>query len=712
MADIQTYLDYILSKVYGKDVRQAIVDAINQCYTDATAGITPVITTEQIAGGTRFIVTIGSVSTSFDVMNGISPQVATAITASEMTDTDLIYIYTGSETGYANGDWYYYDGSEWQDGGQYQSTAPAIDATLFYSGQAADAKATGDKIKELNNGVNSVYEICKDSAELEAIAVSASSNGYRLNESNGLCYSDSSYKLVKYKVTAGTLVNVTSNDRFQFQSVAEVPSGGTSNRIGKTYSEGDYYLRVPANATYLIFSTPINNSVASANYATELHDEVEKNLINPVFYNGVTNNHIPDYSTAANSRQWLITDEIMKVKKGSFINCIGNTMYVIIESYDDTGAWVERLHAGNLSSNYTFTNDANIRICIRATDYSFVIPSMASSNYKFKLLNRDERTEKEAKISFIGIGAGQGYSSGQAQLVQLPNGKNLLIDSHLLTSYTAFYYKLRDRGVRHIDYYVQSHYHSDHIGLINLMTQSTMTGNIDITGMVAFLPQEISTSSLSHITGDTPQTLVDRQTALIDILNDNSCTIIRPTDGQKVDLGDGISLEFYNTDHSVFSDSSSTYYSQNYNDWSLCCYLNFGLNSINFSADLGPIGQRKVGGTLRKANILTAPHHGWDNGANNLIPAFINNVNPDTVISVNGWEHHPDNESSPANMMLATSPMQSYCEANGVSNYPTCTNGTIDILMNRYGWKFSGKYSRYIRNGKNWKYSDNTDKQE
>lgn len=153
MADIQTYLDYILSKVYGKDVRQAIVDAINQCYTDATAGITPVITTEQIAGGTKFTVTVGSVSTSFDVMNGISPQVATANTASAMTDTDLIYIYTGSETGYVNGDWYYYDGTAWQDGGQYQSTVPAIDSTLTVTGAAADAKATGDEIGDLRSAI-------------------------------------------------------------------------------------------------------------------------------------------------------------------------------------------------------------------------------------------------------------------------------------------------------------------------------------------------------------------------------------------------------------------------------------------------------------------------------------------------------------------------------------------------------------------------------
>ena len=47
----------------------------------------------------------------------------TAEFAADMTDTSKIYVYVGSETGYINGNWYYYDGSAWQSGGIYNSTA-------------------------------------------------------------------------------------------------------------------------------------------------------------------------------------------------------------------------------------------------------------------------------------------------------------------------------------------------------------------------------------------------------------------------------------------------------------------------------------------------------------------------------------------------------------------------------------------------------------
>ena len=44
-----------------------------------------------------------------------------ASTVSEMTDTGKVYVYTGSETGYVNGNWYYYNGTAWTSGGVYNS---------------------------------------------------------------------------------------------------------------------------------------------------------------------------------------------------------------------------------------------------------------------------------------------------------------------------------------------------------------------------------------------------------------------------------------------------------------------------------------------------------------------------------------------------------------------------------------------------------------
>lgn len=73
-----------------------------------------------------------------------SPLVADAV--EDMTDQSRVYVYTGSETGYTSGHWYYYNGSTWTDGGVYNAVAVDTDTTLTIAGKAADAKKVGDEL--------------------------------------------------------------------------------------------------------------------------------------------------------------------------------------------------------------------------------------------------------------------------------------------------------------------------------------------------------------------------------------------------------------------------------------------------------------------------------------------------------------------------------------------------------------------------------------
>ena len=53
-----------------------------------------------------------------------SPLVAN--TSTDMVDVSRIYVYTGNETGYSNGHWYYYNNAAWHDGGNYNAVANGI----------------------------------------------------------------------------------------------------------------------------------------------------------------------------------------------------------------------------------------------------------------------------------------------------------------------------------------------------------------------------------------------------------------------------------------------------------------------------------------------------------------------------------------------------------------------------------------------------------
>ena len=74
-----------------------------------------------------------------------------ASSASQMVDTNKIYIYTGYESGYKKGHLYYYDAdrSAWID-------MICIDDTLALQGYSADAKKTGDEISNINNKIENI----------------------------------------------------------------------------------------------------------------------------------------------------------------------------------------------------------------------------------------------------------------------------------------------------------------------------------------------------------------------------------------------------------------------------------------------------------------------------------------------------------------------------------------------------------------------------
>jgi len=75
-----------------------------------------------------------------------------ASTAAAMTDTSKIYVYTGSETGYTNGNWYYYDGSAWVSGGAFNA-AGCDDALSDSSTNAVQNKVVNGAIDDLKSAL-------------------------------------------------------------------------------------------------------------------------------------------------------------------------------------------------------------------------------------------------------------------------------------------------------------------------------------------------------------------------------------------------------------------------------------------------------------------------------------------------------------------------------------------------------------------------------
>lgn len=106
---------------------------------------------------------LGEYRTILDEMLRVKGAPLVANTAADMTDTDRVYVYTGSEVGYVNGDWYYYDGANWMSGGVYNSQGIGdqilnmiynVYPTEADSGQIASFKDGADSIPVKSLAVN------------------------------------------------------------------------------------------------------------------------------------------------------------------------------------------------------------------------------------------------------------------------------------------------------------------------------------------------------------------------------------------------------------------------------------------------------------------------------------------------------------------------------------------------------------------------------
>ena len=124
--------------------------------------------------------TMAEAAQIFDQIKAAYGAPRVAATAAAMTDHNLIYVYTGSESGYTAGHWYYWDGTAWADGGNYNSTGFTTDTTLTIAGAAADAKATGDEVNDLKSAIEGISDITPVTPRW------ATSNGYILYTSGGV----------------------------------------------------------------------------------------------------------------------------------------------------------------------------------------------------------------------------------------------------------------------------------------------------------------------------------------------------------------------------------------------------------------------------------------------------------------------------------------------------------------------------------------------
>ena len=197
--------------------------------------------------------------------SNISSPPLMAATAAEMVNTKKIYVYTGNETGYNHGYWYYYDNSQWKPGGIYSAVNNAVD-DLTERTQVAEDKAE-DAQSRLTPLEGRMTTAEGDIDSLETKSFTFVEDGY---VQNGIAYftnnnqvlfeitgigggggggddpEQSEYWSTKSKnwavgLTGGGNPSDTNNSKYWSSQSASYAHGGTNTRTGEDTDNAEYF---------------------------------------------------------------------------------------------------------------------------------------------------------------------------------------------------------------------------------------------------------------------------------------------------------------------------------------------------------------------------------------------------------------------------------------------------------------------------------------
>lgn len=215
------------------------------------------------------------------------------------------------------------------------------------------------------------------------------------------------------------------------------------------------------------------------------------------------------------------------------------------------------------------------------------------------------------KVSYIDVG------QADSILIQIPNGKNVLIDAGNNGDATTIVNYLKAQNISRLDYVIATHSHEDHIG-----SMDTVIKTFDIGQVV--MPKESSNT----------KTFRDLLTAI----SSKNLKPIEAKAGVKLDFGSEVSAE-------LLAPNSTGY--KDINDYSAVLRLVYGKNIFLFTGDAEAQSESEMLplGSQLKADVLKVGHHGSRTSSS---AAFLKLVSPKyAVISVGKGNSygHPTQEA-------------------------------------------------------------------
>lgn len=258
--------------------------------------------------------------------------------------------------------------------------------------------------------------------------------------------------------------------------------------------------------------------------------------------------------------------------------------------------------------------------------------------------NQKAEAAVNLQVNYIDVG------QADAMFIQLPNGKNMVIDAGNNADSSTVVNYIRNKGVSRIDYVIGTHPDEDHIGGLDAVINNFSIGKV-------YMPNHpVSTQTYQDVISAINRKGLSLYTGKAGI------TLLNTT-------ADGKTLKL-----NMVAPVGSSY--NNNNNYSIVLRLQYGHTSFLFTGDAETEAENDIlnSGATISANILKVGHHG---SSTSTSQSFLNRVNPSyAIISVGAGNTY----GHPSQTVIDR------LKAFGCKIFRTDLQGSIVITTSGSGW--------------------------